>query len=243
MNVYRFVLCSRSIKELIALVKDDKIDLKPYVKQGFDFDQLCEIAEALNKHVNPADIATFANTSFNHYQLEVIFDGLKDGLDVSCYAKPDYTPDQMREIYYGLKNDIDVNLYAKPEISSDYMREIRLAMESNCIEKFLEFLKSSKYTSEQLHEIRLGLEVGLDASIYANISYPAELMKVFREGIEKGLHPDVYLEYYHKGFTTDQLAVIRDGFLAKVDVKLYAHLTTPPEHMREILNRLINMKK
>lgn len=230
-------------KEIVRTCKDlCQVDIKPFLKKGFDYRQLLQIANALCNGIAANDVFHFANMNFDDYQLREIFCGLKDKVDVSKYAKKEFANWQMHEIRIGLVNGLDVSVYAKPEYSSKYMREIRLAMETGNHRQLFLFAEEN-YSVDQLREIRLGLEVDLDVSKYANIEYSSELMKVLREGIEKGLHPDVYLDYYHKGFTTDQLAVIRDGFLAKVDVKLYAHLTTPPEHMREILNRLINMKK
>lgn len=245
MNPYRYSLRSRSIKELISVAKRcDRIDLSPYANHGFNFEQLTEIAYALAYYkIRPAELMNFADTCFDYHQLEVIFKGLSENLNVVYYAKPEFEHKQMTEIYEGLKNSLDVTVYANPEFSWYYMQQIRLAMETNHHKKLFEFINAGNFTADQLREIRLGLELDLDVSKYANVEYSSELMRVLREGIEKGLSPDAYLEYYHKGFTTNQLAVIRDGFLAKVNVKLYAHLTTPPEHMRTILNRLINMKK
>lgn len=233
-----------SKKEIVSYCKRlCKVDIKPFLKKGYGFCRLYEIATALYNDIPANDVFHFANMNFNSWQLRVIFNGLTDNVDVSQYAKTEFNDNQMLEIYRGLKNGIDVTVYAKPEFDSYYMQQIRLAMETNHHEELFKFINAGNYTAEQLREIRLGLEVDLDVNKYANIEYSSELMKILREGIEKGLHPDVYLEYYYKGFTTDQLAVIRDGYLAKVNVKLYANLTTPPKHMRTILNRLIDMKE
>lgn len=244
MNPYRYIR-SKSIKDIISAAKRcDRLDLSPYANQGFNFEQLGEIAYAIAYlKLSPAEFLCFIDTSFTHHQLEIIFNGLKDNVNVALYAKTEFNHNQMREIYEGLKNGLDVTVYAKAEFDWYTMQQIRLAMETNHHEELFKFINTNNYTADQLREIRLGLEVDLSVDEYSNVEYSSELMRVLREGLEKGIRPDVYLEYYHKGFTTDQLAVIRDGFLAKVNVKLYANLTTPPEHMRTILNRLINMKK
>lgn len=75
MNPYRSIIHTRSIKELISVAKRcDRIDLTPYANQGFNFEQLTEIAYALAYlKVSPVDISKVANTNLNKYQLENVF--------------------------------------------------------------------------------------------------------------------------------------------------------------------------
>lgn len=85
MNPYRSIIHTRSIRELISVAKRcDRIDLTPYAKQGFNFEQLAEIAYALAYlKVSPADISKFADTSLDKYQLESLFRDLQPKTDTS----------------------------------------------------------------------------------------------------------------------------------------------------------------
>ena len=46
---------------------------------------------------------SYAKSSFNYFQMEVIRMGLKEGLDVSLYANPKYTLKQMEKFYFSLQ--------------------------------------------------------------------------------------------------------------------------------------------
>ena len=85
MNPYRSIIHTRSIRELISIAKRcNRIDLTPYAKQGFSFEQLTEIAYALAYlKVSPSDISKFADTSLDKYELESLFRDLQPKTDAS----------------------------------------------------------------------------------------------------------------------------------------------------------------
>ncbi len=53
-----------------------------------------------------------------------------------------------------------------------------------------EFIK--KFNKKQMKEILLGLDRGLDVSIYAKPEFDADQMKQIRLGLEKGLNVSIY---------------------------------------------------
>ena len=51
--------------------------------------------------------------------MEVIYEGMEQGLDISWYAKPEFDAFTMRIIKLGLEKGVDVSSVAKPELD-DY---------------------------------------------------------------------------------------------------------------------------
>lgn len=99
----------------------NKIDMLPYLKQGFSDKQLVYILYGLE---NNFDVSLYANKQFDVFQMQVIFNGLKQGFDVSLYAKPEYNGAQMSNILYGLENGLDVSKYANSNLSPKEMNDI-----------------------------------------------------------------------------------------------------------------------
>lgn len=61
---------------------------------------------------------------FDVRQLNLIYEGLVNGLDVSIYAKPIYDTFQMYAIKRGLEEGLDVQLYTDPSLSVFDMAQI-----------------------------------------------------------------------------------------------------------------------
>lgn len=83
----------------------------------------------------------------------------------------------------------------------------------------------------QLEEIRLGLEHGIDVSIYANPKYSFTKMAELRKGLEHGLDITKYLDVQ---FTTAQMLEIRVGLEDGLDVSLYNALNYSSLYMKVI---------
>ena len=56
----------------------------------------------------------------------------------------------------------------------------------------IDFIKT--YDSDQMREIRIGLERGLDVSVYADPKYNVYQMQQIRIGLERGLDVSVYAD-------------------------------------------------
>lgn len=63
-------------------------------------------------------------------QFDLVFEGLKKGIDVSLYAKPEYTAAKMEQIKLGLINKVDVKHYLCEKFSSAQMSWIREGLQS-----------------------------------------------------------------------------------------------------------------
>lgn len=91
--------------------------------------------------------------------------------------------------------------------------------------------KRQGYSTDQLAEIREGLEHGVDVSVYADKEYFAIQMRQIRLGLEKGI--DVSL-YASKSFDWFQMEEIRLGLESGLDASVYAK----PEYSYEVMRQL-----
>lgn len=139
------------IKELHSAVKD-KQNILPYIKAGYDPEQLAEIRHALN---NGCNIDKYLDTTYRGVAIKELWLGMKNGVDVSRYANPDYSWLQMHEIRLGLENRIDVSVYAKDLYTWEQMREIRIGLQ-NKIDVSL--YKSMVHPASDMKKIRRRLE-------------------------------------------------------------------------------------
>lgn len=103
------------------------------------------------------------SNQFNKYQVRLIRQGLKDGLDVSIYAKPNLSFEQMREIVHGLNYGFDMTKYA-----------------------------SGDYSEDQISQIIFGLVEGLDVSEYDDVKMSAKRMSTAKEFLRLGFDMDVF---------------------------------------------------
>jgi uncharacterized protein (DUF342 family) len=87
------------------------------------------------------------------------------------------------------------------------------------------------FTIDQIEEIRLGEEAGLDVSVYANKDYFAIQMRQIRQGMMDGV--DV-LRYADPKFDWFQMEEIRKGLLSGVDVDKYGSLAVTYDRMRQV---------
>lgn len=92
-------------------------------------------------------------------------------------------------------------------------------------------MKSSEFTSEQRHEMELGLAEGLNVLVYAKKDYLAIQMREIRLGMEDGLPVEYYASPQYDWF---QMAEIREGLMAHIDVAKYANPSIPFDVMRQI---------
>lgn len=133
------------------------IAIEPYIKEGYETEQLMEIRHALSKGLN---IAPYLSKEYRGVSIREIAKGLEQGLDVSVYADTHLGWQQMREIRLGMGNRLDVSEYARPLYSWQQMREIRLGLENGLD---VSVYKSLMYTSRDMQNARLRLMKELTA--------------------------------------------------------------------------------
>ena len=103
------------------------------------------------------------------------------------------------------------------------------------ISEIISDYRKQDFVNDQIQEIRLGLEHGLDVTIYADREYFAVQMRQIRFGLEEGL--DVSL-YNSKQFDWFQMEEIRLGLKDGIDAAVYADPKYPYMVMRELRRAL-----
>ncbi len=132
----------------IRKAKQGNVNIFPYIKEGYEPDQLEEIRLALE---HKADIKQFLLKELLGESIREIRLGVEEGLDVSVYADINYGWQQMREIRLGLERRVDVSVYAKGLYRWQQMREIRLGLEDGLN---VSAYKSMMYSAKEMEQIR-----------------------------------------------------------------------------------------
>ena len=191
-------------------------NIKSYINQNFNQDQLFEIFYSIEKGV---DISWYDKPQFDYQQMEQIRYGLENNVDVKIYADPEYNHEQMKQIRWRLENGLKVSVYANPKISNHKMNEIRLGLKKNLD---ISIYNKIKFNWEQMREIRLGLEKGINVFIYAKPEYDYKQMREIREGLESGLDVSIYAkkEYKSKEMNEIRLSLLSGNFKPKTFTKI-----------------------
>lgn len=135
------------------------ISIIPYIKEGYDEEQLKAIRHAVQKRI---PIEPWLNPYYKGDSIREISIGLSRGLNVSQYADPDFSWRQMREIRLGLEKRLDTSLYADPLYSYSQMEEIRAGLEKRLdVSRY----NSLMYTAKEMRRRRLLLEKGESTDI------------------------------------------------------------------------------
>lgn len=127
------------------------IDIRKYIKAGYDEEQLKQIRTALEEGL---DIDPYINPTQRGASIREIVLGLEKNLDVKAYVSDSMNWQQMRELRKGLEHRIDITVYDNSLYSWQQMREIRLGLENHIpVEQY----KSFMYTANEMHKRRLKL--------------------------------------------------------------------------------------
>jgi uncharacterized protein len=136
------------LKQLrLALV--NRIDIVPYINQGYDEEQLEQIRIALE---NKIDVNPYITTLSRGTAIREIVLGLEENIDVSLYADEKMNWQQMREIRLGLEERLDVECYRNILYSWQQMREIRIGLEEGLD---VSYYSSLMYSPKEMRKRRL----------------------------------------------------------------------------------------
>ena len=210
---------------------ENGVDVSWYSDPKFNERQMGEIREGLEKKL---DIRMYADPKFNGDQMSQIRQGLENGLDVNIYADQNYNPTQMSMIRLGLQDGLDVNVYVDPKFNWEQMDQIRKRLQKEQEqgkETERKVIEMDKFNEAQQNQIQLGLEKGLDVSVYADSKFNADQMEQIRKGLKDGLDVNVYAD---PKFNADQMSAIRNGLELEVDVSKYADPKYDFEQMMQI---------
>lgn len=219
------------------------------LEYGFTLDQIAEIKEGLDVGV---DVAIYAKKEFFAIQMRQIRLGLLEGLPVQEYAKKEYDWFQMEEIRKGLKAGVDTSIYADPAIPYDKMRQLRkglqvginlspyVQLDAGILRQLRKAMLSKVnivsyikegYNTEQLEEIRLGLEKGLEIRPYLSKEFRGASISEICKGLDEGVDVSVYAKIE---YNWQQMYEIRQGMKERVDISQYCSSFYSWQQMREI---------
>ncbi len=170
--------------ELILNALIDELDVKYFVNlynipNGNDrVDDLEIIFEGLKYGL---DVSKYESLNFNYLQKIQIKQGLMSKLPVEIYAKECYNEDQMCSLFKALRQKIDVSKMANPLYSYEIMELIR-----NCLEKGMEITDfiNTNFKMDQVLQIKKGMEREINVSLLANENYSPIKMKGIRKLLE-----------------------------------------------------------
>lgn len=145
----------RQLRKAVAA----KVIISPYVKEGYQAEQLDQIRQALERQL---DIRQYLTRELRGVAIQEIWKGMEVGVDVSIYANPQFSWQQMREIRLGLEHRVDVSAYVHPQFSWQQMQEIRLGLEDGLdISRYARLMYTAsdmkKKRQEQMQEFAVDL--------------------------------------------------------------------------------------
>lgn len=139
------------ILKQFRLALKEHVDLRTYIRAGYEEEQLEEIRLALGQGI---EIEPYLSPAKRGTAIREIAAGLDKGLDVSVYAKDELGWQQMRELRLGMEKRLDISVYNKPLYAWQQMQEIRLGMEAHLdVSQYA----SMMYTAGEMHRKRLKL--------------------------------------------------------------------------------------
>lgn len=93
------------------------------------------------------------------------------------------------------------------------------------------------FSSLELEEIENGLYSGVDVSLYAHRRFDYWQMNAIRRGLEKGVHPDQYLDVTDDADTISARIL---GFSQNVNLREYAKQGFEGLQLKYILKSIVN---
>lgn len=129
-----------------------RVNIIPYISEGYDREQLEQIRKALKKGI---DIHPYLLKQFRGASIREIYVGLENGIDASAYAKACFDWRQMKEIRLGMEHRVDTTQYLNRLYDWKQMREIRLGLEEGLD---ISSYHSLMYTAGEMRKKRLCLE-------------------------------------------------------------------------------------
>lgn len=135
---------------------EEKIDIRKYIDQGFDPEQLYQIRLALQHGI---ELDPYIETDFRGAAIAEIRIGLEEDIDVTSYANIKFGWRQMREIRFGLESRLDIRRYANPYFDWEQMKEIRLGLAEGLD---VSSYSTLMYTSSEMRKRRIILSEGAE---------------------------------------------------------------------------------
>ncbi len=199
---------SDNAKSRIQKAKDNENNTKKQKADKKVEKQQPEKEAKQEKPQTPAEKMEEQRAQIKHYskqQFREIMKGTRQKLDTNLYRNVDFSHKQMRELRLSMKAGNDITGYNSPHISAKHMRELRIGAKRG-VKLQLENLNQSLYNAEQIHELRLGFEKGLNVKHYVDPAYDAMKMREIRLGLQAGLDIEKMTDIH---MTAEQMHAVR----------------------------------
>ena len=201
-----------------------------YKDSSFDAGQMNEIRLGL---IDNVDISVYAKTSIPAMKMKEARECMKAGLSLSTDEIVKYSAGVLRQLKEAYVRRVDISDYVKEGYDEDQLEQIIKAREEH-IDEFDKYL-SIEMRGENLREILIGLEEGLEISYYANHEFNYHQMREIRRGLEKRLDVSIYAKPLYQ---PRQMHEIRKGLESGIDVSKYSSMIYSARDMKEIRMRL-----
>lgn len=144
---------------------------------------------------------------------------------------------------------------------SDYAKPVKLLKDSKSKQAMAKL--EEMFNRDQIRELKLGRQNGVDIKVLANNKLSAGQMKIIRETLEEGLRAELFADpaysidamrllrsdmkfgidvkcYMSPEYSAEQLMELSVGCMSGVDISRYANPKNTPNEMSEIRIRLEN---
>lgn len=218
--------------------------LGKYLDRGFSWPQLMEIGWGIEHGLTDEQIDIYAKTSQSYDQMRAYREALERGASTkmaSTLSKLDKLYDwEIKELLDPRRKEApqsDRSVDQKSASNMDYWKQqqMRYAMRDKI--DLTPYLVTDDFDWRQLKEIRLGKQLKLDVSLYADPRIDASEMRARREALEKQINIAPYLQN-GEHFDKAQIREIRRGAVARLPVSVYAKPAFSAPQMREIRSGL-----
>ena len=175
-------------------------------------------------------------TVLNDDQMYYVRKGIEKDLNVSIYGNPDLNTEQMAIVELGLDKNLRAEVYAEPKYSAKQMDYFRYVMQRGLKDdRNLEtILKRPDLDADQMSQVLVGLENGVDVSVYDKPEFNSRQMDQLREAMENNV--DVS-EIANTKFSNSQMYYLINAKKDGMDISSIAKPEVPQEDMeKEYLN-------
>ena len=255
-------------------VLSDEINNIIFIHNHFDFGdyedsrQKDEILSGFEKGLSVKEVTIYAKKEYSYEKMKLIKEALLSNTDINFIQNilklnlSIYKMDMAIKDFNGHLPEDVISIYANNIYSDDASKEIRLAIlngvnQTNVLNK----LARVEFDSNQIREIRIGLERGLfeeAIDLYAKRDYSSQKMRELREIIEREFKNGTMLNQNEiisfvtsKNFNYKQLKVIKNAIyynsfdldLSKIKKVAYEELSADIlEILLDLLSRGIDLK-
>ena len=195
-----------------------------YQDPQFDWLQMEEIRKGLESGV---DVSTYGDAEIPYMKMRVVRRSEEEGFELDSKVIRDYDAGVLEQMRLAFQDGVNLWEYVKKRFDATQLEQIRIALKKHLpdIDKYMLF----EIRGESLEEIRIGMEEGLDVSLYANEHYNYQQMKELRLGLEH----QVDIRLYSKPlYQPAQMRELRLGLENGVDISKYSSMVHPAREMR-----------